>query len=319
LRNRSRRDGRGARKRRVWRGTISLFCLPLMLVGGETVLALHQDARLYSAMMEVRAAAGLGLCYGGPGESSVVTYYWDDDGNMTRRSCQIPGKAAEDQLFEYDAENRLTRTYGVGGGDDTHYIYDPWGVRRRKIVNGTETTMYVVDRERPYAQVVAERVEGVSGVDPYELALYTYGDDLLSRTGGIEIDGSTVSFANADSRHYHYDGQMSTRQLTDDGDYASSVAPQVTDTYAYDAFGVMLDQQAPATGIDATDQPYLYNGEQFDAAADAYYLRARYYSQGVGRFISADPFDGYRSELLSNFVDEPNQAASFSIFSPSMN
>ena len=34
---------------------------------------------------------------------------------------------------------------------------------------------------------------------------------------------------------------------------------------------------------------YLYTGEQYDPNIGFYYLRARYYNQGIGRFISSDP------------------------------
>jgi len=36
----------------------------------------------------------------------------------------------------------------------------------------------------------------------------------------------------------------------------------------------------------------IYTGEQFDEGLDQYYLRARYYDQGVGRFVSMDTWMG---------------------------
>ncbi|CAN0479439.1 unnamed protein product, partial [Hapterophycus canaliculatus] len=41
-----------------------------------------------------------------------------------------------------------------------------------------------------------------------------------------------------------------------------------------------------------TDNDYLYTGEQFDEGLDQYYLRARYYDQGVGRFSRMDDWMG---------------------------
>lgn len=60
----------------------------------------------------------------------------------------------------------------------------------------------------------------------------------------------------------------------------------VTDTYTFDAFGFELSR----TGT--TVNNYLYNGQQYDPNVGFYYLRARYYDQAVGRFISADPLNG---------------------------
>lgn len=64
----------------------------------------------------------------------------------------------------------------------------------------------------------------------------------------------------------------------------------ITDTYCYDAYGMLLEQ----TG--STTNPYLYRGEQCDAETDAYYLRARYYQPGTGRFFSTDPVEGDTSD-----------------------
>ena len=41
-----------------------------------------------------------------------------------------------------------------------------------------------------------------------------------------------------------------------------------------------------------TVNPFLFNAQQFDQASGDYYLRARYYDQSNGRFISQDPFGG---------------------------
>ncbi len=79
--------------------------------------------------------------------------------------------------------------------------------------------------------------------------------------------------------YYHYDGQLSTRQLTD-------ALANVTDGYTYDAFGILLNM------FGATDNEYLYTGEQFDPNIGFYYLRARYYNPYVGRFITVDPWNG---------------------------
>src|SRR6185436_10598824 len=60
----------------------------------------------------------------------------------------------------------------------------------------------------------------------------------------------------------------------------------VTDTYTYDAFGIVISR----TGTTAND--YLYTGEQFDANLGFYYLRARYMNPAVGRFWIADSYEG---------------------------
>jgi 20S proteasome alpha/beta subunit len=104
-----------------------------------------------------------------------------------------------------------------------------------------------VDKNRDYTQVLEER-DGSGTV----IVKYTYGDDLISQKRS-----SSLSF-------YHYDGQMSTRQLSDS-------SGNITNGYTFDAFGVLLDM------FGVTENDYLYTSEQFDANVGFYYLRARYY------------------------------------------
>jgi len=106
------------------------------------------------------------------------------------------------------------------------------------------------------------------------LVKYTYGDDLISQKRG-----SLKSY-------YHYDGQLSTRQLTD-------ASGNVTDTYTYDAFGLLINRSG------ATENNYMYTGEQYDPNVGFYYLRARYYNQANGRFLTQDTWPGNVFEPMS--------------------
>ncbi len=82
--------------------------------------------------------------------------------------------------------------------------------------------------------------------------------------------------------YYIYDGLGSTRQLVNTGG-------TVTDTWGYSAFGEL----ASHTG--STVNSFLFNAQQFDQPAGTYFLRARYYDQSNGRFLSQDPF-GWNDE-----------------------
>lgn len=67
----------------------------------------------------------------------------------------------------------------------------------------------------------------------------------------------------------------------------SDAAGNLTDSYAYDAYGMVLNQ----TG--ATANPYLYRGEQYDADLSAYY------QADTGRFLTTDPFQGVPTTPMS--------------------
>ena len=61
----------------------------------------------------------------------------------------------------------------------------------------------------------------------------------------------------------------------------------VTERYIYDAFGRTIGQ------VGSTGNVYLFAGEQRDSATGLDYLRARYMSPSVGRFVSRDSFEGF--------------------------
>ena len=60
----------------------------------------------------------------------------------------------------------------------------------------------------------------------------------------------------------------------------------VTDRYAYDAYGNLLEKEGD------TKNEFLYTGEQYNANTGLYYLRARYMNQSTGTFISMDSYQG---------------------------
>ena len=149
------------------------------------------------------------------------------------------------------------------------YEYDAEGNRVRKSIDDTIVVTYLVDANRDYAQVLEEWDENGN-----LLVRYVYGHDLVSQTR----EGVTT--------YYHYDGLGSTRAL-------SNNSAAVTDTYNYDAFGNLLDK----TGT--TSNTYLFTGEFFDANIGFYYLRARYMSPAVGRFVTMDAFAGRNRDPYS--------------------
>ena len=255
--------GREARRRRTWIQTIALALIPLMAIGPEAALAINNEALLYQAV--AAAAAGQTGQY-------ETTYTYDANGNMVSRTVTDGGSPFTD-TYIYDAQNRLVAAELTV--DETAYVsygYDADGIRNRVTKNGV-TTWHLTDPNRDYAQVLAEH-NGSGNV----FVRYCYGDDLISQTR--DPSGSSPA-----TRFYHYDGQLSTRQLTE-GTPAHTELGVVKDTYTFDAFGNLLAK----TGLTANE--YLYTGEQYDPNVRFYYLRARYYAQDVGRFTSRDPASG---------------------------
>ena len=185
---------------------------------------------------------------------TVLTYTYDANGNTIEKD-----DGANSVSYTYGFENRLTAVNH--GGGITTYQYDVDGIRVAS-QTGTDATHFIVDINRPYAQVLEER-DGPGNL----LVSYVYGNDLIRQR------------RNSGVFYYHYDGHQSTRNLTDSEEV-------ITDTSTYDAFGGVIAQEGE------TENSYLFSGEQYDKNVDQYYLRARYYDFTIGRFTSHDPLLG---------------------------
>ncbi len=184
----------------------------------------------------------------------TTTYAYDGRGNLATTTT-----GSDVTTYTYDALDRLI-TAQVPGSSAAAYTYDPTGQRVRQTV-GSDTTNYLWDELSVYGDVVHE-----TNSTGTELASYTLA--------GSQILGQTRSGVTS---YYLSDGQGSTRALLNGtGD--------LTDTYAYTAFGEMYNQ----TG--STLNNYRYTGQQFDSLTGLYSLRARYYDPGVGRFVSRDTY-----------------------------
>ncbi len=190
-----------------------------------------------------------------------VLHTYDPNGNLTSRS-----DGSQVTSYTFDFENRLVAAQTPS--EVISYQYDADGIRVASTVNGV-VTRFVVDKNRDFAQVLEER-DGSGALE----ASYVHGLDLISQARGAAF------------HVYHYDGLGSTRALTD-------ALAATTDTYAYDAFGNVLDR----TGTAVND--YQFTGDAVDANLGIYYLRARYYDPVTGRFMSPDPAQGDRFDPVT--------------------
>ena len=199
-------------------------------------------------------------------------YAYDNDNKMTSSEGQVQGFDANGNMIfingtdtlSYDFENRLTYAAFVGDGGATNtYQYD--GAGNRMAANrGGVVSRYVLDRNSPLSQVLAE-TDSSGNIIYY----YIYGLGLISR---IDINNNAQS--------YHYDSRGSTVALT-------AAGGQIMEAYAYDPFG------RPINGI-PSDNRFRYLGRHgvMDEENGFLYIRARYYSTKRGRFTTKDPTTG---------------------------
>jgi RHS repeat-associated protein len=62
--------------------------------------------------------------------------------------------------------------------------------------------------------------------------------------------------------------------------------------FIYDWRSTATTPTATCASGEVSRSPSHYRGEQYDPDLGLYYLRARYYNPGTGRFLSRDPEDG---------------------------
>jgi RHS repeat-associated protein len=210
-----------------------------------------------------------------------IEYTYDDNGScVTRTTKDSSSNTVESITYEYNLQNKLERvTKEYQDGDNnidevTEYTYNDDGIRVKtyyyKTVNGgsrqsEETKTFLIDSDNHtgYAQVLEETVGS-------SRTTYTIGDDVITQASSAGV------------RHLIYDGQGSTRQLTD-----STGALVTNQSFSYDAYGVLIGfgTATPQTNL-------LYTGEYFDTNLQQYNLRARYYNPLNGRFNQMDSFAG---------------------------
>jgi len=164
------------------------------------------------------------------------------------------------QPFQFDSRNRL---YQIA---DTRYVYNAEN-QRIAVKNQGKITHYVINPQAALSQVLVKTAP--DGTATY----YVYGLGLI----GEETNGAYQA--------YHYDLRGSTVALTD-------ASGTVVDRYQYSAFAQLVNHEG------SSDTPFLYNGRDgvMSDTNGLYYMRARYYSPEIRRFVNQDV-------LLGNVAD----------------
>ncbi len=196
-------------------------------------------------------------------QNNRLVYYslgnvpYDADGNM----LAIPRGGATPHTFAYDSANRLISTMGCA------YTYNAEGnrIRLQRTENGTDyDTTYVYDTNAPLPRLLEKTTNGIT-------TCYAYGHGLLAE----EKSGVLWQY-----KRYHFDRRGSTVALTQD--------MTVTDTLTYNAYGRLLSHTGDSFVI------FGYNGRDgvITDANGLLYMRARYYSPVIRRFVNADIIHG---------------------------
>ena len=250
----------------------------------EKVLAILQKmCYTYDSLGRVTSRTVKSLC-----DDSVVsteTFTYDAAGNVT---------GAPDSAFRYDANNRLIEyngnkvSYDLDGNmlsngvsaftydsanrlisaDGHTYTYNAENVRIRNLCENEDTT-YTYNTNCKLSKLLTKTTNGVT-------TKYVYGRGLIGEE------------TNSSFKTYHFDFRGSTIAITD-------VNGTITDTFAYDTYGKCISHTGTSKVI------FGYNGRDGVVTDDNgfIYMRARYYSPEMKRFVNSDVIAGEISNAVT--------------------
>ena len=175
--------------------------------------------------------------------------------------------------YSWDARNHLV---GISGMANASFVYDAFGRRMSKTVNGG-VTQFVYDGWNP--------VQELNGANPpaviANLLTGLSVDEFFARTGSgatwtllTDALGSTIGLVNSS-------GTIAT-------------------SYTYQPFGATT-----VSGVSSAN-PYQFTGRENDGTG-LYFYRARYYSPTFQRFVSQDPIGvvGSETNTYKYVADDP--------------
>ncbi|MEW6401338.1 MAG: RHS repeat-associated core domain-containing protein [Chloroflexota bacterium] len=193
------------------------------------------------------------------GGSTLNSFVYDDDGNMTQKKN---GAGTVIQSIAYDAKGRAKSITTSGVGTATDLTYDPYDYRIGKI-DSTGSRKYLLE---------GEHLEAIVSDNNWK-AMYLRGTviDEIVNAYYFGTDGKWVNYT------FHHDALQSVLGL-------SGHEGSVLQTISYGPFGEKI-----ATTGNANNNGLHYTGREEDPDTGLYNYRARLYDPTIGRFITEDP------------------------------
>jgi RHS repeat-associated protein len=200
-----------------------------------------------------------------------LRYEYDVHGNVSRRKKG----AHEEAEFTWNTEHQLKEVKVTRKGTEqtTRYEYDALGRRTRKI-DTFGATEYLWDgdlmiesrRNNKQALFLFEPQSFIPIATVQDNKTYWYQCDQVGALQELmDREGNIVWAAD-----YRVWGEVSLRKTGTDG-------------------SARYSRRRQAEPPPVLEQPFRFQGQQFDEETELHYNRHRYYDPGVGRFVSQDP------------------------------
>jgi RHS repeat-associated protein len=225
---------------------------------------------------------------------------YDGNGNLINETLVKGGSILEQRIYSYGFENELLKVdirfslcmHGKCMGNVHKVVehgYDPLGnrvERKQLFISPNETLLerhdlYVNDIVGPLTRVL-QTYDAVNGTS----SSFVYG---INRIAGFKEFLPHGEHAERELEYYYvYDGLGSVVGLTNEN--GALIAK-----YSYDEFGMpspATEAQLKLVRAIGLFPTFAFTGEDYDEAVNLIFLRARYYSPSLKRFISEDDFSG---------------------------
>ena len=189
------------------------------------------------------------------GDDKNISYTYDPAGNLTEEHSTEHKK-----IYSYDTYNRNTEINGNDFTQKNHYDAEGY---RYSIEENDKVTNFVYR----CGIMLAELDEAGN-----QAKTYTLGNEYAGHVS--ELNNSLTS-ENKAASYYITDEQGSIRYILDQ-------SGEVQNYYQYSAFGETIISE------ETTPNRLRYNAQTEDELTGLYYLRARYYAPGIGRFTQED-------------------------------
>jgi RHS repeat-associated protein len=213
-------------------------------------------------------ADGNDLSYNARGDLTQTTawdYTWDSLDRLTFAAPADHELAAEG--FTYDFMNRLTSR--------STYLWD--AVTNDWCLQADSTIQFVYD-----GWMLVAKIDAATG---RILQSYQWDPTKEAGVGGLlseTVYGTVGGTWQATATYVPvYDSNADVMAMVNQATGA------VAATYTYSAFGTLLARTWNAAGDDPND--ILFSSHMFDPGTGLIYMKERWYSPALGRFISADP------------------------------
>lgn len=217
-----------------------------------------------------------------------LRYTYDAHGNVVERKKGAHEAAQLTWSADHQLASATVSRHGVT--QTTRYEYDALGRRTRKS-DAFGSTVYLWDGD-----LMVQSQRGIrsslflfepNGFVPLatiqDSEIYWYQCDQIGAPRELTAQDGSIAWA-ADYRVW---GEATLRKTGTDGR------------------ATVLDRSRPSSAPRPIEQPFRFQGQQFDEETGLHYNRFRYYDPGIGRFVSLDPIGLRGGHELYSYAPNP--------------